>query len=57
MVTSIACRNSSFVAIVLSVMNLSPAFEKEHGLSIVATRMVCIVDDMILSDFLTGNGL
>lgn len=52
---SIVHRDFSFVAIVESVIKFRAAILKEHGASFVAARMVDIVGDIILSDFLSGN--
>lgn len=54
-VPSIVRRNSSFVGIAKSVLNFSPAFDKEHGMSFLAARIVDIVDDMHLFDHLTDD--
>lgn len=54
-VTSIVYRDFSFVAIVKSILNFRAAFEKKHGVLFLATQVVDIVDDMVLSDILTGN--
>lgn len=53
--TSIVRRNSSFFAVVKSVINFRAAFEKEHGVFLLAAHMVDIVEDTILSDFPTGD--
>lgn len=38
-----------------SVTQFSAAFEKEHGLLFLAARMVNIVKDTVISDFLSEN--
>lgn len=54
--TSNICRDSSFVAIVRSIKNFSATFEREHGVSFPAARIVDIVEEMVSFNFLTGNG-
>lgn len=56
-VTGIVRRYQFFVAVVKSLMKLGATSEKEHEASFLAGRMVGIVDDMVSSDFLTGNSL
>lgn len=50
-------RDSSSVPIVNSVTIFSVAFEEEHSVSFFAAGMVHIVEAMVLSGFLSGNGL
>lgn len=54
-VTSIVHRDSSFVVVLKSVMTFSAAFEKEHGGTSFDTQIIDIVDNMIKSNFVTGN--
>lgn len=53
MVTSSECRESSFVAIVKFIMNLTASFVKEHEVPFHAAYMLDIVDDMVSADFQT----
>lgn len=54
-VTTIVRRDFLFIVVTKSVINFSVAFEKNHAVSIIAAGMVTIVEDIVLSDFLTGN--
>lgn len=54
-VTSILRRDSWFVVIVKSVINVCAAFGKEHGASFLAARMMHIIEDTGSSDFLSSN--
>lgn len=47
--------DSSLVAVVMAVINFGAAFEKEHGISFLAARIVDIIEDRVLSDFHTSN--
>lgn len=52
---SIVRRDSSFVAVGKSVIKFSVSFEKEHNVSFLNARMVDIVEETFLSDFLTSK--
>lgn len=52
---SILGREYLFVAIVKTVMKLSAALEKEHGLFLHTARVVDMVENMISSNFLSGD--
>lgn len=54
-VTSIVRRDSSFVAVVKSIMNFSATFKNEQSRSFLTARIVDIVEDRVSSDFLTCN--
>lgn len=54
-VTSIVRCDSSFIAVIKSVVNFREAFKKKHGISFLAAWIADIVNDMLWSDFLTGN--
>lgn len=53
--TSIFCRNFSFVAILKFTKNFSTAFEKGQRVSILAVWMVKIIEVMVSIDFQSGN--
>lgn len=53
-VTSIVRRDSSFLAIVKSVINFSDVFKEERGVSYLAARGVDIVMNMVLFSVLSG---
>lgn len=55
MVTGLEWRDSSLLAVMKFLLNLSAAFQKENGAGFVAVSMVGIFDDMVASDFLAGN--
>lgn len=55
MVTSVVCSDFSLLAIVRSIINFSAVFGIEYGLFFLAVQMVHIVDDTVLSNFLSGN--
>lgn len=54
-VTSIASRDSLFVAKVESVVNFYSAIKKEHSVFCFAACMEDIVEDFFVSQFLSGN--
>lgn len=56
-VTNLVRRDSIFVVVVKSTMNFSAAFEKEHDVSFLATRMEDIFENMDSSDILTNNSV
>lgn len=55
-VTRIVRRDSSFVVLAKSELNLRAAFEKELNVSFFKVWVVVILEGMVLFDFLTGNG-
>lgn len=48
-------RDSSFVAIMKSVLNFIDAFQMKHRVSFLASQMVDIVNDMVAFESLTSN--
>lgn len=48
-------RDSSFVAELKPVMNFNDAFEKEHGVPFLTSRIKKIFEDVVSSEFLTDN--
>lgn len=55
MVTGLVRRDSSFVAIMTSLLSFGATFQNEHDMSFVTAQTVHIVDYMLACDFLTGN--
>lgn len=53
--TGLIWRDSSFVEVMKFVLNFIVAFQRGHGVSFIAVRMVDIVDDMLSSDIMTSN--
>lgn len=53
-ISEIVHRGSTFVGLIMTIVNFSIAIEEEYNKKFVATRSVYILKNLIGSDFLTG---